>query len=228
MLHQLCREEAATEEQAETAITLSTEQGFVQMLAAATVLRGWGVAMQGQGAEGITQLRQGLAAWQATGAGLERPYFLVLLAEGYGKVGQLEEGLKTLADALKQLEKTEEHRYEAELYRLKGELTLQLETRGWRLETSSPSSQASSLTPQVSSGVEQEAEGDFLKAIAIARQQQAKSLELRAVMSLSRLWQHQGKREEARQMLAEIYNWFTEGFNTRDLQEAKALLEQLH
>jgi len=208
MLHQLCREEGAAEEQAETAITVSTEQGFVQMLAAAAVLRGWGLAMQGQGEEGITQIRQGLAAWQATGAGVEQPYFLVLLAEGYGKVGQSEEGLKTLAGALTQLEKTEEHRYEAELYRLKGELTLQ-----------------TSVEDRESRG--KEVEACFHKAIEIARKQQAKSLELRAVMSLSRLWQHQGKREDARQMLADIYNWFTEGFDTQDLKDAKALLEDL-
>ena len=117
--------------------------------------------------------------------------------------------------------------YEAELWRLRGELTLQREARGWRLETSPPSSQASSLKPQVSRAVAQEAEGYFLKAIEIARRQQAKSLELRSVMSLSRLWQTQGKKDDARQLLAEIYGWFTEGFDTKDLQEAKVLLEEL-
>jgi len=132
--------------------------------------------------------------------------------------------LTALAEALAAVDRTGQRFYEAELYRPKGQLTL--ETGGWRLETD-PSSQASSLQPPVSKEVEQEAEGYFLKSIEIARRQQAKSLELRAVMSLSRLWQHQGKKTEARQLLAEIYNWFTEGFDTKDLQEAKVLLEEL-
>ena len=130
--------------------------------------------------------------------------------------------------------------WEAEIYRLQGELLLgqasreqragskeQEEARDWRLETSPPSSQASSLKSQVSQAVAQEAESYFLKAVEIARRQQAKSLELRAVTSLSRLWQQQGKQQEAHQMLSEIYNWFTEGFDTKDLQEAKALLQEL-
>jgi len=117
------------------------------------------------------------------------------------------------------VDKTEEREYAAELYSLKGELTLQREARGWRL--------VPPPKPQVSREVALEAEGCFHKAIAIARKQQAKSLELRAVTSLSRWWQSQGKKEEARQMLAEVYNWFTEGFDTADLQEAKALLQEL-
>ena len=129
---------------------------------------------------------------------------------------------------LAMVDKNGERGGEAELYRLKGELTLQKEARGWRLETDSSSPQASSLKPQVSNGAEQGAEEYFLKAIEIARRQQAKSLELRAVMSLSRLWQKQGRKEEARKMLAEIYHWFTEGFDTKDLQEAQGLLEELH
>jgi predicted ATPase len=154
-------------------------------------------------------MRQGLAAYQAMGAEYMRPYFLALLAEAYGKGGQVEEGLSTLAEALTVVDNTGERVYEAELYRLKGELTL-------RSQVPSPKSQ-----------VEEEAEECFYKAIEIARRQQAKSLELRAAMSLSRLWQQRGKRDEARQMLAEIYGWFTEGFDTKDLQEAKALLAEL-
>jgi tetratricopeptide (TPR) repeat protein len=161
------------------------------------------------------------------GAELIRPFWLALLAKAYGKAGQVEEGLTVLAEALGMVDKNGERNYEAELYRLKGELTLLQEARGWRLETSPPSSQASSLKPQVSKEVEWEAEGYFHKAIEIARKQQAKSLELRAVVSLSRLWQKQGRKEEARKMLAEIYNWFTEGFDTKDLQEAQGLLEEL-
>ena len=226
-LHQLRQEGQAAQARAEAAMTLSTEQGFAQWLGVGTVLRGWALAEQGQREEGITQMRQGLADLRAIGSEIERPFFLALLAEAYGKGGQAEEGLSLLAEALAFVDKTGERFYEAELYRLRGELTLQLEARGWRLETSSPSPQASSLKPPVSSGAEQEAERYFLKAIDIARKQQAKSLELRATMSLARLWQQQDKKTEAHQMLSEIYNWFTEGFDTADLQEAKALIEEL-
>jgi predicted ATPase len=159
--------------------------------------------------EGITQIRQGLAFYQAIEAEVGRSYYLALLAEAYGKGGRAEDGLNTLAEALAFVDKTRERDYEAELYRLKGQLTLQSKVQG-------PKSQ-----------VEREAEECFLRAIEIARKQQARSLELRAVMSLSRLWQQQGKKDEARQLLAEIYSWFTEGFDTADLQEAKALLEEL-
>src|SRR5262249_4374851 len=135
--------------------------------------------------------------------------FLAYVAEAFGKGRQAEEGLSILAEALAAVDRTGERFYEAELCRLKGELTLQSEVQGPK------------------SKVEQEAEGYFLKAIEIARKQQAKSLELRAVMSLSRLWQQQGKKKEAHRMLAEIYGWFTEGFDTKDLKEARALLSEL-
>ncbi len=215
----------------------------------ATVLRGWALTEQGQGEKGIAQIHQGLATYRATGAGLGQSDFLALLAEAYGKAGQTEEGLGVLAEAMTLVDKNDERFYEAELYRIKGELTLQREARGWRLETSSPSPQASSLQPLVSNGAEREAEECFLKAIEIAQKQHAKSLELRAVMSLARLWQRQaleqgaGSREhraesreqeahtkldEAHRMLSEVYYWFTEGFDTKDLQEAKALLEELN
>jgi len=174
------------------------------------MVRGWTLAEQGQVQEGIAQMQQGLAAYRATGAELGRPRWLAQLAEAYEKVGQPEEGLTVLAEALAAVDKTGERFWEAELYRLKGELTLK---------------QSGVRGPE--SEVQQEAEACFLKAIEVARQQQAKSLELRAVMSLSRLRQQQGKKEEAHEMLAEIYSWFTEGFDTKDLQEAKALLEEL-
>jgi predicted ATPase len=126
------------------------------------------------------------------------------------------------------VDKTGERFYETELHRLKGELTLQQAgIRDWGLGTSSSSPQAPSLKPQVSKEVMREVEECFLKAIEIARRQSAKSLELRAAMSLSRLWHQQGKTREAHNMLADIYGWFTEGFGTKDLQEAKALLEEL-
>jgi predicted ATPase len=209
MLHQFRREGQATQERAEAEIALSTEQGFPLYLVEGTLKRGWALAAQGQAEEGIAQMRQGLTAYQATGAGLWRPHDLALLAEAYGKMRQAEEGLSVVAEAVTTMNKTGECEYEAEVYRLKGELTLQAKVQG----------------PE--SKVEDEAEECFHKAIAITRQQSAKSLELRAVMSLSRLWHQQGKKEEARQRLAEIYSWFTEGFDTKDLQEAKALLAEL-
>jgi predicted ATPase len=153
-------------------------------------------------------MRQGLAGYRATGAETLRAYFLSLLAEAYGKVGQTEEGLSVLTEALAFVDNTGERFYEAELYRLKGELTSQtsMQSRESRVK---------------------EAEAYFLKAVEIARQQQAKSLELRAVMSLARLWQQRVKRQEAHALLSEIYGWFTEGFDTKDLQEAKVLLDEL-
>jgi predicted ATPase len=227
MLHQFRRQGQATEEQAEVVIVISHEHGFPFWLARATILRGWALAEQGWAEEGIAQIRRGLEAWQATSAEVFRPYFLTLLAEAYGKTNKSKEGLTVLAEASDLANKTGERFYEAELCRLKGELTLQLETRDWGLETSSSSPQASSLKPLASPAVVQEAEGYFLKAIEVARKQKAKSLELRAATSLARLWQQQGKRAEAHKLLSDVYNWFTEGFDTKDLREAKALIEEL-
>jgi len=170
----------------------------------------------------IVQIRQGLAAYRTTGAEEAQSYFLALLAEGCGRVGKIEEGLEVLVEALAYVDKTGERYYEAELYRLKGQLTLQkLAVASSQLSVTNP--QPLAPNPQA----EAEAEAYFLKAIEIARKQQAKSLELRATMSLARLWKEQSKKDEAQQMLAEIYGWFTEGFDTKDLQEAKALLEAL-
>jgi predicted ATPase len=204
-------------------MTVSTEQGFALDLSQAAILRGWALAEQGQGEEGIAQIRQGLAAWRETGAKLGGPYFLALLAEAYGTGGQVAEGLSVVVEALTVVDKAGERLWEAELYRLKGQLTLQkFQVSGSRFQVP-PSPQH----PVPSTHVEAEAEACFHKAIEIAQRQQAKSLELRAATSLARLWQQQGKREEARKILAEIYGWFTEGFDTKDLQEAKALLEEL-
>jgi predicted ATPase len=166
--------------------------------------QGWALAAQGQDAQGVAQMHQGLAALQATGTGLLVAEYLVLLAEVYGRMGQAEEGLRRLAEALALVDATGEHYYAAEGARLEGELRRQ---------------QATPDEPQ--------AEWCFHQALAVARRQQAKSLELRAAMSLCRLWQQQGKRDEAYNLLAPIYGWFTEGFDTADLHEAKALLEEL-
>ncbi len=221
-LHYFFREGQATQERAEALIALSADQKFPHWVAWGTILQGWALAEQSQVGEGIAQMRQGLAAWQAVGAGVDRPRFLAMLAEAFGKGGQTEEGLTVLAEALTVVHKTGECVHEAELYRLKGQLTLQkFQVSGVKLPV------ASTQHPIPSTQAEAEAEACFLKAIEIARQQQAKSLELRAVTSLARLWQQQGKKAEARRMLAEIYGWFTEGFDTKDLQEAKSLLDEL-
>ena len=226
VLHQFRGEVQAAQEWAEAAVTLCTEQGFPFWLAPGTILQGWVLAEQGQPAKGIAQIRQGLVAYQATGANLYRPYFLALLADAYGKGGQLAEGLSAIAEALDGVQQTGERFYEAELHRLKGTLTLQSQTSLGQVKTGQDKSQDTDPQPPTPNPLA-EAEACFLKAIEIARKQQAKSLELRAVMSLSRLWQSQGKQDDARQRLAEIYGWFTEGFDTKDLQEAKALLESL-
>jgi predicted ATPase len=202
LLHQLRREWQVVHERAETVITVATEQQVALMLALGPIMRGWALAMQEQGAEGLTQLRQGLDAYRATGAEFQWPHFLSMLAEVYSSMGQSEAGLTVLSKALTLVEKTGERYYAAELHRLKGELLLQ------------------HAAPEVS-----DAEACFQQALDIARRQQAKSLELRAAMSLGRLWQQQGKQQEARALLAGVYHWFSEGFDTADLQEAKALLQ---
>jgi predicted ATPase len=215
VFHLLRREEQLARERAETVITLSTEQGFSFWLAVGMGVRGWALTEQGQVEEGIAQMRQSRTPFLAFLA----PY---VLAEAYGKVGQVEEGLTVLAEALALVDKTGTRVSEAELYRLKGQLTLQkFQVPSFKFQVISPQH------PTSSTQAEAEAEACFFKAIEIARKQQARSLELRAVMSLSRLWQSQGKKAEARQLLAEIYGWFTEGFDTKDLQEAKKLLEEL-
>jgi predicted ATPase len=221
ILHQFRRESQMAQERAEAAITLSTEQGFAQWSAWGTHTRGWALAEQGQAEEGIAQMRQGLAAYQATGAESFRPHHLALLTEGYRTTGQADEGLAALVEALAFVDKTGERFYEAELYRLKGELTLQQQSKVESHKSKVPNTQHPTPSTQA------EAEACFHKAIEIARKQQAKSLELRAATSLARLWQQQGKKQEARQLLAETYGWFTEGFDTVDLQEAKALLAEL-
>ncbi|HEV8712705.1 MAG TPA: hypothetical protein VGX03_07760, partial [Candidatus Binatia bacterium] len=216
------RDWQAVQEWAEAEIAFSTEQGFAAFAAIGTMHRGRALAEQGHWEEGIRQMRQGLAAYRATSTELGRSLILYGMAEVYGKAGVIEEGLATLAEAFAVVERTEVRRDEAEPYRIKGELTLQKEfnVQGSTFQVQeSPKSEVRSP--------ESEAEEYFQKAIAVAKKQQAKSLELRAVMSLSRLWQQQGKKAEARHMLAEIYYWFTEGFDTKDLQEAKGLLAEL-
>ena len=172
-------------------------------------MHGWAITLLGRGQEGVAQIKEGLVAWRATGSELFRPYFLALLAETNGITGRTEEGLAVLSEALVIVNKTEERIWESELYRLKGELTVRL---------------GEELTDDT---LLQEAEQCLHEAIDIAQQQQAKSWELRAAMSLACLWQQQRKKAEAHRLLAEVYDWFTEGFDTADLQDAKTLLDEL-
>jgi predicted ATPase/DNA-binding SARP family transcriptional activator len=205
ILHLFRREGQTAQARAEAAIALSREQGFVMWLAMANITRGWTRVEQGEIEEGIVQMRENISAYRAMGMEIDTPYILTLLAKAYGQSGQTSAALDLLAEAIAAVEKTVGHYWEAELHRLKGELLLQAEAKA-------------------------EAEQYFWQAIEVTRRQAGKSLELRAVMSLSRLWHSQGsqgKREEAHQMLTEIYNWFTEGFETVDLREARLLLEEL-
>jgi class 3 adenylate cyclase/predicted ATPase len=201
---QLYRDVPAVREHAEAAVALSTEQSFPYWAALGTILRGWALAMQGRNEVGMAEVRQGIAGWRATGAALLGPYFCTMLAEVCDHLGHPEDGLQALAEAHTLVEQHEERWWEAEVCRLRGVLLLRQPD-----------------TPQA------EAEAWLQRALDVARRQEAKSLELRAAMSLSRLWQQQGKRQEAHDLLAEVYAWFTEGFDTADLQDAKALLEAL-
>jgi predicted ATPase len=169
------------------------------------ILRGWALIEHKQGAEAIRQIQQGLMAWRASGSEHGGPFWLALLVEAYGHMGQTEEALNVLAEALALVNKNGDCHWEAELYRLKGKLLLLGQSTAQAME----------------------AEACFRQALDVARRQQAKSLELRAAMSLSRLWQRQENHAAARELLAEIYGWFTEGFDTADLQEAKDLLATL-
>jgi predicted ATPase len=175
-------------------------------------MRGWAIAVQEHSTEGLGLIRQGLDAYQSTAAEAQRPYLLTLLAEASGLLGQPEGGLAALEEALTLMEKTGERYYEAELHRQRGELLLLRAAKSHAVQGSQD---------------QHEAETCFQHALDVARQQQAKSLELRSAMSLSRLWQRQGKRQEAYDLPAPTYGWFTEGFDTADLQEAKALIEEL-
>jgi predicted ATPase len=203
-LHQRRREAPVVQAQADTLLSLATAQGFPFFVGLGTGWRGWALAAQGQDEAGIAQIQQGLAALLALGQRNAWLQLLVLLAEAAGHAGEVNEGLRRLAEALTGFEESGRGDMLSEAYRLQGELLLR---------------QAVPDAVQV--------EAAFQQALAIARRQQAKSWELRAATSLSRLWHQQGKRAEAYEILAPIYGWFTEGFETLDLQEAKVLLEAL-
>jgi class 3 adenylate cyclase/predicted ATPase len=203
-LRQFRREARAAQETAEGLIALSTEHGFPHWMAQANITRGWAIAEQRRVEEGIAQIQEGLAAFRAIGAGVLLPHALCLLAEACGEAGRLDDGLSALTEAMAAADEHGIRQHEAETHRLRGELLLK----------------------QDHSNVA-EAQPCFERAIEIARKQSAKSFELRATTSLARLLNEQGKHDEARTMLAEIYGWFTEGFDTTDLKDAKGLLNEL-
>jgi len=203
-VHHLRREAPLAKACAETVVALSTEQANVLMLGLGMVEQGWATAHEGQVDEGIALIVGGVDMCRSSGSVLELPHYLATLAETYRGAGRIEEALQAAAEGLTCARETSARFNEAELLRIKGEL----------------------LLVRAGPGAEG-AERCFREALEIAARQSAKSLELRAAISLSRLLQRQGKREEARRLLAEVYAWFTEGFDTADLKDARALLDAL-
>jgi TOMM system kinase/cyclase fusion protein len=204
VIHMLRREPAEAKKLAETAIALSTEHILPHFLYGASIIHGWALVELARDEEGLAQMKEGITGYKAIGAGMYLTSFLVSLAEAYGTMGQYENGLSVLDEALAQVETTEERFFEAEFRRVKAMLQL-----------------------AISDKHQVEAEGYLQKSLEIARRQKAKSLELRTVVDLSRFWQQQGENNRARQLLTEVYGWFTEGFDTPDLKNARALLDKL-
>jgi predicted ATPase len=188
---------------ADEAVALSTEQSFPILVANGIVFRGWVLTALGQAQEGLALLTQGLSMYRATGAVIETPSMLTRVAEACARLGQSVEGLNCLAEAAQIIETTNERIWEADVYRVRGDLLN-------------------------ATGDQAAAEQSYRQALGVARRQSAKLFELRAAMSMGRLWRDQGKRDEARELLAPVYDWFTEGFDTLDLKEAKALLDELN
>jgi predicted ATPase len=185
-------------------VALASEHRFLQWAATGRILLGWADAQKGEATTGIARIRDGLAAADATGTRVRAPLFLALLAEALALAGTIEEGLAALDDALATASGSGETGWNAEIHRLRGELT-------GHLPNPDPA----------------KAEDSFRTALAIAREQGTRGYELRAATSLARLWREQGRRGEARDLLAPVYGWFTEGFDTADLKDAKALLDEL-
>jgi predicted ATPase len=192
----------ALAKRADKLVKVATEQGFPVWRAVGTVHRGWVMVGNGDVAEGVSLLLSGSAAYRATGTELWTTHFLALQAKAYEIAGEIEKGLTLLDDALWDLQRTGMRWLAAELYRLKGQLLLR-------------------------QGRSEATEELYRKALSIAQEQEAKLWELRAAASLAQLWHDQGCRAEARDLLAPVYGWFTEGFGTPDLKEAKALLDEL-
>jgi DNA-binding winged helix-turn-helix (wHTH) protein/tetratricopeptide (TPR) repeat protein len=223
ILHQLRGEAEATRQHAEAAVAVSRDHGLILYEAMAKVMLAWALIEQGQEEGALEEMRAGLAALQVIDTEVLRPHFLALqAADALGKSGRADEGIGLLNEALAMIEQKGERYYEAELYRLKGELVLKQGVSSGHQEVADLKAAVEVDAPPLS-----EAESCFHQAIRIAREQQAKSWELRAVTSLAQLYRQQGREEEAFKLLSEIYGWFNEGFDTTDLRDAKALIERL-
>jgi predicted ATPase len=183
---------------------LADEKGTAQWRRLEILVRGLLLALHGESTDAIHMLTLGIAAWRSAGARVFVPLYLSRLAGAHADLGKIDDASRCIRDALAMIDETKENLYEAEANRLAGEIALK--------------------PPEVDTA---KAQAYFERALTVARQQQAKSWELRAAMSMARLWRDQGKRDEARELLAPVYGWFTEGFDTRDLKEAKTLLDEL-
>jgi predicted ATPase len=204
LFHQVRGNPELVEERSSALIALAAERGYPHLHATGTFFHGWARAASGKRDEGIAEMHRGLAAKQAGGAEIKVPYYLGVLGAAYARARRPVEALPLLTDAFDRIEETGERWFQAELHRRKGEVVLCL-------------SEADRV----------EAERCFHKAMAVAQAQGAKLWELRATTSLARLWSAQGKRAEAHDLLAPVYDWFTEGFDTADLKDAKQLLDEL-
>ncbi len=202
-VHQYRLEADIVRSHAQTTITMCESHGFESFRAQAAVLLGWATAAGGQSEPGVAQIREGLAAWQSTGTGMRRPYFLALLADALLRADRTEEGLTIIAEAEALIERSGETRWQAETVRLKGAL---MDRAGAAIE---------------------DIEVTYQHALEIARGQEARWLQLRAATSLAQLWHGRGKGSETRELLGPLYAWFTEGFDTPDVMRARALLDEL-
>jgi predicted ATPase len=204
MSYVYCRNYAAANAQADELVALAAEKGALFWKAFAMMSHASVLALTGKASNTIQMLTSAIAAWRTTGATLWTPLFLSYLALAHAKLGQFDDAWRCIGEAMTAVEITKERWWEAEVNRIAGEIAL--------------------MSPERDVA---KAEAYFERALAVARQQQAKSWELRAAMSMARLWRDQGKRDEARDLLAPVYGWFTEGFDTLDLKEAKGLLDEL-
>jgi hypothetical protein len=211
-VHQYRREASQTRALAEEALTLAHEQGFALRFAQAQILCGWALVMQGHGADGMTQLQQGSTAYRATGTAEVASRYVILEAEAYRYLGEPHTGLQRLMAVMADLPPAVDRYHQAELLRLRGDLLMQI-ADGEAEARYAPRAETVALY--------------FRQALALARRQHAKTLELRAARSLCQLWQRQGKQAAALQLLAAVYDWFSEGFDTADLQDAQVLLQEL-
>jgi predicted ATPase len=230
----LCRGESETVQALETeALAYSSEHGFRLFAMMGGIHRGWALCAAGRSADALAQIREGLSATRAIGIELRRPAFLAMLADVCQKSDHPEEGLKAVAEALTIAEQTGQHYWDAEIHRLRGALTLQADaglpdaSAQWPSPADDQSGRMEPRTPRPGPLAASEAEASFLEAIRIARQQEARSLELRAATSLARLWADTGKPRQARELLSDACRGFTEGLETADMRQAQAVLDAL-